>query len=127
MGAAIRDGIQRLTVRKESYRTNGIAYYRPWIFLITDGEPTDEFAGAAQAVREGEARGAFSFYAVAVKGANLQKLTEIAPPQRPPVQLDGLRFRDLFQWLSKSMRTVSQSRMGTTVKLDPPGWTTAIT
>ena len=127
MGAAIRDGLQRLAVRKESYRTNGIAYYRPWVFLITDGEPTDEYHSAATAVREGEARGAFSFYAVAVKGANVAKLTEVAPPGRPPVMLDGLRFRDLFQWLSKSMRTVSQSQMGTTIKIDPPGWTTAIT
>jgi uncharacterized protein YegL len=127
MGAAIRDGLARLNARKESYRTNGVAYYRPWVFLITDGEPTDDYHSAAQAVREGEARGGFSFYAVAVKGANVGKLAEVAPPQRPPVMLDGLRFRDLFQWLSKSMRTVSQSRMGTTVKLDPPGWTTAIT
>ncbi len=127
MGAAIRDGLQRLTVRKESYRSNGVAYYRPWVFLITDGEPTDEYHSAAQAVREGEKRGGFSFYAVGVKGANMAKLTEVAPLERPPVMLDGLRFRDLFAWLSKSMRTVSQSTMGTTVKLDPPGWTTAIT
>jgi uncharacterized protein YegL len=127
MGAAIRDGLARLNARKESYRTNGVAYYRPWVFLITDGEPTDEYQSAASAVREGEARGSFSFYAVAVKGANVGKLGEVAPLHRPPVMLDGLRFRDLFQWLSKSMRTVSQSRMGTTVQLDAPGWTTAIT
>ena len=127
MGAAVREGLKRLSLRKESYRTNGVAYYRPWVFLITDGEPTDEYHSAAQAVRDGEARGGFSFYAVAVKGANMGKLAEVAPLQRPPVMLDGLRFRDLFQWLSKSMRTVSQSRMGTTVQLDPPGWTTAIT
>jgi uncharacterized protein YegL len=127
MGAAIRDGVQRLAARKESYRTNGIAYYRPWIFLITDGEPTDDYASAAQLVREGEKRGNFSFYAVGVKGANMAKLAEIAPIERAPVMLDGLRFRDLFAWLSKSMRAVSQSRMGSTIKLDPPGWTTAIT
>jgi uncharacterized protein YegL len=127
MGAAIRDGIARLGARKETYRTNGVAYYRPWVFLITDGEPTDEYATAAQNVRDGEARGNFSFYAVGVRGANMSKLGEIAPPQRPPVMLDGLRFRDLFQWLSKSMRTVSQSTIGTTIKLDAPGWTTAQT
>jgi len=127
MGAAIRDGLKRLSARKETYRTNGVAYYRPWVFLITDGEPTDEYHSAALQVREGEARGNFSFYAVGVKGVNLAKLAEVAPPVRPPVMLDGLRFRDLFQWLSKSMRTVSQSTMGTQVKLDLPGWTTAQT
>ncbi len=124
MGAAIRDALERLAARKETYRGNGVAYYRPWVFLITDGEPTDEYQAAAQQVREGEARGAFSFYAVGVADANMQKLAEIAPPNRPPVKLDGLRFRDLFVWLSKSMRTVSHSSVGQTINLEPPGWIT---
>jgi uncharacterized protein YegL len=51
-------------------------------------------------------------------------LAEIAPPNRPPVKLDGLRFRDLFVWLSKSMRTVSHSSVGQTINLEPPGWIT---
>jgi uncharacterized protein YegL len=124
MGAAITDAIARLTARKETYRVNGVAYYRPWVFLITDGEPTDDYAAAAKSVRDGEERGAFSFYGVGVGEANMAKLAEIAPPTRPPVKLDGLRFRDLFVWLSKSMRTVSHSAVGQTIALDPPGWTT---
>jgi uncharacterized protein YegL len=127
MGAAIWDALGRLASRKELYRNNGIAYYRPWVFLITDGEPTDEYAGAAQQVRDGEARGAFSFYAVGVNDANMQKLAEIAPTSRPPVKLDGLRFRDLFVWLSKSMRTVSTATIGQDVALQPPGWITTQT
>ena len=124
MGTAIRDALGRLTARKESYRSNGVAYYRPWVFLITDGEPTDEYLSAAQEVRSGEERGAFSFYAVGVNNANMTKLAQIAPPHRPPVKLDSLRFRDLFVWLSKSMRTVSQSTIGDKVKLEPLGWAT---
>jgi uncharacterized protein YegL len=54
--------------------------------------------------------------------ANMPKLGELAPPNRPPVKLDGLRFRDLFVWLSKSMRTVSTSVIGENVALQPPGW-----
>jgi uncharacterized protein YegL len=127
MGAAIWDALARLSARKELYRSNGIAYYRPWVFLITDGEPTDEYLGAAQQVRDGEARGAFSFYAVGVNDANMQKLSEIAPLNRPPVKLDGLRFRDLFVWLSKSMRTVSTATIGQDVALQPPGWITTPT
>jgi uncharacterized protein YegL len=124
MGAAIWDALGRLTARKETYRTNGVAYYRPWVFLITDGEPTDEFETAAARVRDGESKNAFSFYAVGVSDANMQKLGQIAPPNRPPVKLDGLRFRDLFVWLSKSMRTISRSAVGQTISLEPPGWIT---
>jgi uncharacterized protein YegL len=127
MGAAVWDALARLETRKELYRSNGVAYYRPWVFLITDGEPTDDFGAAAQAVRDGEAAGKFSFYAVGVMDANLEKLAQIAPPNRPPVKLDGLRFRDLFVWLSKSMKTVSRSNIGQTVAVDPPGWTTVQT
>ena len=74
-------------------------------------------------MRDGEAQGKFSFYAVGVMDANMEKLAQIAPPNRPPVKLDGLRFRDLFVWLSKSMKTVSRSNMGQTVSVEPPGWT----
>lgn len=121
MGEAIRQAIQLVDNRKQEYRANGISYYRPWIFLITDGGPTDEWKSAAAAVHEGEAAKKFAFFAVGVKGANMETLAQIST--RTPMSLEGLKFRELFTWLSSSLQRVSQSTPGTEVKLDAPtGW-----
>lgn len=122
MGEAIVRGINLLQERKEKYKNAGVKYYRPWIFLITDGEPTDAYHEAASRVRSGEDRKEFSFFAVGVEGANLGTLSQITSPNRPPVKLRGLAFRELFQWLSSSLKAVSQSKPGDVVVLPPNGW-----
>lgn len=121
MGSAIKQGLDMVRQRKDEYNANGISYYRPWVFLITDGGPTDEWKSAAAAVREGEASKSFAFFAIGVQGANMQTLQQISV--REPLRLNGLRFRDLFSWLSSSLRSVSRSTPGTEVPLSSPqGW-----
>jgi uncharacterized protein YegL len=124
MGAAIQSAVEMVNQRKAVYKANGIAYYRPWIFLITDGAPTDRWDLAAQNVKEGEAARAFAFYAAGVEGANFEVLKQISV--REPVKLKSLRFRDLFKWLSDSQKAVSRSTPGDTIPLPTPtgpsGW-----
>jgi uncharacterized protein YegL len=121
MGAAIDRALDLVADRKSQYKANGIAYYRPWIFLITDGEPTDEWRAAARRVHEAEDANALAFFAVGVDKANLDVLQTIAV--RQPVRLRGLQFVELFVWLSQSQRQVSNSRPGDQTALPAvEGW-----
>ncbi len=122
LGKAVRDGLLLLRKRKDAIRSHGIELLRPWVFLITDGEPTDSWKDLpASLASEAEAR-AYLFYCVGVQGANLDVLRELSP-SNPPLRLVGLKFNELFKWLSSSLSKVGQSKPGDKVKLDPTtGW-----
>lgn len=132
MGEAILRSIEVLRERKAAYRRMGTDYYRPWIFLITDGEPTDMKEGdelwrrVVDEVHGGEASREFLFFGVGVEPADMEMLRKICPAERPPVQLRAGKFRDMFQWLSRSQRRISASRVGEQLALPPAtgpdGW-----
>ena len=121
MGAAIEQAIDLVDARKADYKANGVVYYRPWVFLITDGEPTDDWKEAAARVRRSEEANALAFFAVGVEGANMDVLSQIAV--RSPLRLQGLKFVELFVWLSQSQRAVSNSKPGDQAALPTvEGW-----
>jgi uncharacterized protein YegL len=124
MGAAIHKALEMVQARKTQYRANGVAYYRPWVFMITDGAPQGEtdfvVEQAAQRIQAEEASKHVAFFAVGVEGADMTRLTRLVV--RTPVKLIGLNFAEMFVWLSASMQAISQSNPDDQVALPPPGW-----
>jgi uncharacterized protein YegL len=125
MGEALSYALDLLETRKTTYRNNGIQYYRPWVFLITDGAPNPDspWQQAAARLQDAERQRKLSFFAVGVQGADMNTLRQISPMERPPLMLKGLDFRSMFLWLSDSMVRVSSSTVGgDMVALPPVGW-----
>ncbi|NLG97565.1 MAG: hypothetical protein GX491_09420 [Chloroflexi bacterium] len=122
LGEAVSRALALLRERKEIYKQNGLDYFRPWIFVITDGRPTDKkWEAVADQVRQEEARKGVVFYGVGVEGADMQVLSRFSD-QRPPLKLKGLAFGELFTWLSKSLSAIAHSRPGEQAPLPPVGW-----
>ena len=122
LGQALKVGLTLLRERKDMYKRAGLQYYRPWLLLITDGEPTDSWKDPARAAQDEDFRRGLLFFVVGVERANMEKIGQIAPAERPPLKLKGLRFGELFLWLSQSQQAVSHSRVGDQLALPPIGW-----
>jgi uncharacterized protein YegL len=124
MGAGIHKALDMVQERKSLYRANGIAYYRPWVFMITDGEPQGELdhlvEQAALRLQGDEVNKRVAFFSVGVENANMTRLNQIAV--RTPLKLKGLNFIEMFVWLSASMSAVSHSQIDEQVALPPIGW-----
>jgi uncharacterized protein YegL len=113
MATAINRALDLIQERKARCRANGIAYYRPWVLMITDGEPQGEpeqmVDVTTRRLKTEEESQQVAFFAVGVQGASMTKLAEISA--RAPVRLNGLNFNELFVWLSTSMQKVAQSNL----------------
>jgi uncharacterized protein YegL len=128
MGTGVLQTLDLIDARKVQYKANGIVYYRPWVFMITDGapkgEPLEVTKQAVQRIKAEEAAKKVAFFAVGVEGANMKLLAKMST--RQPLKLRGLRFVDMFVWLSKSAERVAHSREGDQVALPPVDWGTIV-
>lgn len=115
---AVNEAIDKVAARKQWYKSTGQTYYRPWIILMTDGEPDSDqdVATLAQRIKQDTANKRYAFLPIGVENANMKILDEIKG-NIPPMKLQGTKFSSFFKWLSASMGTVVTAEAGQQVDL----------
>ena len=117
MGEGINMAIDMIKDRNRFYNSLGTPAYKPWIFMITDGEPTDDISEAIRRVQEEEMKGShgkLKFFALGVKGYDKNTLFRIT---NRVMELRDTDFSGIFNWMSESMAAISVSRVGEDVSL----------
>ena len=112
MGSGIHRALDLLQAHKKALRELEIDYFRPHVFLITDGRPEDEpeavTESAAKRIAEEEAKRSVLFFAIGVRGADIARLRQVVT--RDPIDLAGQSFQEMIDYLSKSVSALSQAR-----------------
>jgi len=122
IGKAVKKSIEILEQRKKEYSDAGVDYYQPWLVILTDGAPTDDThieisKNISVLVNEKK----LTIFPIAIgDDADLSTL-KMFSPKRAPLKLNGLNFKEFFEWLSQSVSRVSASIPGENIELDIEG------
>jgi uncharacterized protein YegL len=127
MGEGVNMALDALEHRKTMYRDTGVQYNQPWLVLMTDGQPNGDKAEldrAIQRVTDLVSRRKLSVFAIAIGNDAAMDVLSKFSPKREPMRLQGLKFREFFEWLSKSVAQASGDAPGDDVRPDPDvrGW-----
>lgn len=118
MNEAIITALDAIEQRKQEYRAIGVDYWRPWLFLLTDGIPTDtEFEGDAR-LRLSEAvnNRKINFFPMGIGDqADIGLLRSYTAGGKGIVlKADKNNFKEAFVWLSKSIVVSSNATLSDT-------------
>lgn len=118
LAVGLRLGLDLIEQAKQNLKASGVSYTRPWMMVISDGEPSDSQSDWDHAVLKcqlAEEGNKVEIFSIGVDGADLNKMSEFS--KRPPLVLADMKFRELFVWLSASLSAASRSRPGDQVSL----------
>jgi uncharacterized protein YegL len=122
IGSGVETALGLLDQRKSQYKETGVDYYQPWLVLMTDGAPTDKTHSAvAERVADMVRQKKLTVFPIGVGSAADLRTLALFSPNRAPLSLQGLRFAEFFEWLSRSVAATSRSTPGEAVKLDTAG------
>jgi uncharacterized protein YegL len=121
LGKGVNVALKELEEQKKKYRQNQITYNRPWLFIITDGAPTDlNWERAAEKAVEAEKKGKVVVFPIGTEEADFEILNKFS--SRGAIMLKNLDFKELFVWLSQSVSAGSQTEINSETQLPAISW-----
>lgn len=128
--SAVNQAIDLVEERKNWYKSTNQTYYRPWIILMTDGEPDDDqnVDKLSERIKQDIQARHYAFLPIGVEGANMNVLSKIQGDIKP-MKLQGTKFSSFFKWLSASMGTIVNAEAGEQVDISQGAedWMSAFT
>lgn len=118
LAQGMRLALHHVEQQKQTLRQHGIAYTRPWIMVISDGEPTDpqeDWDSVVQDCLQSERAKRCVIFPIGVEGANVETMQKLSSTRA--ASLSTAKFDAYFQWLSASLSSVSQSAPGDSIAL----------
>lgn len=133
MNEAIEVAVDVIERQKDIYKQKGVFYYRPWLFLFSDGLPTDDEkeSSAKRKLHSAIEGGHVIFFPTSIGGwADKKFLSSYYPESVPEGKKSVLspqkgEFKAAFRWLSNSLiASVKNAQPTREFKLpDPEGFT----
>jgi hypothetical protein len=111
MNAGLRTAIDMVIERGRFYRRSGAQPYCPWIVMITDGGANASIDNVAEEILSLDQQDKLRLWSLAVKGADTKILNKLGHGKRV-LALEGYDFSKFFDWVNKSMRSISVSSPG---------------
>jgi len=101
LGEGVMTALDALDARRRLLVKFGRSISRPWMFVISDGEPTDEegtWQAAAKRSRAAVKDNRCLVYPILIEGVTNPRLAELS--EAPPTTLRAANFASFFRWVS---------------------------
>ena len=118
MGEGLLKAAEITNERRRLYNTEGVMSFKPWIFMITDGEPTDNIESAKQELMKLQDSGKLKLWILGIPGYNKEPLKGLTKDDLI-LELRDFDLKTALNWVNKSMANVSHSAAGEMPKMAP--------
>ena len=104
---AIEAGLDAIESRKAEYKVQGVSYYRPWLFVLTDGVATDTERENAtkERLRTAIEKKKVMYMPIGIGNVDVAKLQEYYPDEVQEKRvLEWTDFRKVLPWVVRGWR-----------------------